>query len=260
MHTVQLQEVSFRYPTSQNTVIKGLNWSISGSQSIGVIGTNGSGKTTFMKLLLGLLKPTNGIIHLNGINTKNLSKLKEFVAYLPENAKLILLGPTIRKDFIRLGIEEKAIEKIFEKYEIESLADQKLYHLSEGQRRLCAIILLFNLPRKKILFIDEPTIGLDRLNRKKFLNAVNEAKNKDQIVFVSTNDSRILPHLDHLLVIEERSILIEGSPKTVLYRLENETSIIPNQIVRVLKSLNVHKEFTFTTIDELNNFIQGKVK
>ena len=207
---------------------------------------------------MGLLKPTKGFIHLNGTNTKNFSVLKDFVAYLPENAKLILLGPTVRKDFQRMGLEENIIETIMEKYEIGSLSDQKLYHLSEGQRRLCAIILLFNLPGKKILFIDEPTIGLDRLNRKKFLKAVNEALSKDQMVFISTNDPRILPHLDHLLVIGNNSILIEGSPKTVLYRLENETSIIPNQIVRVLKSLNVHKEFSFTTVEELNDFIKRK--
>lgn len=225
-----------------------------------MIGTNGSGKTTFIKLLLGLLKPTNGTIHLNGINTKKISVLKDFVAYLPENAKLILLGPTVRKDFQRTGIEENIIEEIMEKYKIASLADQKLYHLSEGQRRLCAITLLFNLPKKRILFIDEPTIGLDRLNRTKFLKAVDEARNKDQMVFISTNDPRILPYLDYLLVIGNGSILLEGSPKTVLYRLENETSILPNQIVRVLKSLNVHKEFYFTTIDELNDFIRMKVK
>ncbi|WP_455142928.1 ATP-binding cassette domain-containing protein, partial [Candidatus Hodarchaeum mangrovi] len=77
-----------------------------------MIGTNGSGKTTFIKLLLGLLKPTNGTIHLNGINTKKISVLKDFVAYLPENAKLILLGPTVRKDFQRTGIEENIIDEI----------------------------------------------------------------------------------------------------------------------------------------------------
>ncbi|MHA1207224.1 MAG: hypothetical protein ACTSSO_06610, partial [Candidatus Hodarchaeales archaeon] len=136
------------------------------------------------------------------------------------------------------------------------LADTKLYELSEGQRRLVAIWLAFQLNRQILLF-DEPTIGMDIQGKNLFRLLLRNAVNQGKTVIIASNDSRILPLFDRISVIEDKQISLDGSREVVLYRLEKETQLIPNQVVRLIISL---KESgvdipSFTNVSELNQFL-----
>ncbi|MFX0050148.1 MAG: ATP-binding cassette domain-containing protein [Candidatus Hermodarchaeota archaeon] len=256
MVEVTVKDVWFKYPGAKDFVLQSFNWTNKKPRAIGLLGINGCGKTTFMKLLAGILKPTRGEIRVNGKLIKNVNSTKNIVVFVPENAKLFLVGPTMRKDLLRIIKDEKLVDSMLDKFKFTPLANKKLYHLSEGQRRLFAIFSSFCLPRK-ILFFDEPTIGLDTMGRELFSHLIQKSTNEGKMIFIATNDPRILPYLDHLLVIKERTSFMEGPPKEVLYRLENETELVPNQIVRLITDLREkHRKFPpIVSVKEFNEVI-----
>ncbi|MHA1215139.1 MAG: ATP-binding cassette domain-containing protein [Candidatus Hodarchaeales archaeon] len=261
MLNIAIHDLSFRYPDVDSYVIQGLHCNIKGPKTIGLLGPNGSGKTTFIKLIAGLLKPTQGKITISLEHKGKSFDTKTHIGFVPENAKLFLLGPTFRKDFLRIIPDEQFVENAITDLHLNHLADKKLYHLSEGQRRLLAHTLAFHLPDKKLFLIDEPTIGLDKAGRKLFLDLVNRAVNQNQTTIISTNDPRILPRLQYLMIIEDKTIKLEGPTKKILYRLEDETSLVPNQIVRLMSSISNDKDKNFpliTTIDEINEFLRSR--
>ncbi|MFX0207312.1 MAG: energy-coupling factor ABC transporter ATP-binding protein [Candidatus Hodarchaeota archaeon] len=231
-----VKDVWFKYPGAKDFVLQSFNWTNKKPRAIGLLGINGCGKTTFMKLLAGILKPTRGEIRINGKLIKNVNSTKNFVGFVPENAKLFLVGPTIRKDLLRIIKDDNLVDSLLDEFKFAPLTNKKLYHLSEGQRRLFAIFSAFHLPRK-ILFFDEPTIGLDTRGRELFSHLIQKSTDEGKMIFIATNDPRILPYLDHLLVIREGASFMEGPPKEVLYRLEKETELVPNQIVRLITGL-----------------------
>jgi ABC-type multidrug transport system ATPase subunit len=121
---------------------------------------------------------------------------------------------------------------------------------------LAALWLAFQLNRHILLF-DEPTIGMDIQGKKIFKKMLYNAVNQGKTVIIASNDSRILPLFERISVIENKQIFIDGPREMVLYRLEKETLLIPNQIVRLiasLKELGIELPF-FTNVKELNQHL-----
>ena len=173
MVEVTVEDVWFKYPGAKDFVLQSFNWTSKKPRAIGLLGVNGCGKTTLMKLLAGILKPTHGEIRINGKLIKNVNSTKNIVGFVPENAKLFLVGPTIRKDLLRIIKDDNLVDSLLDEFKFAPLANKKLYHLSEGQRRLFAIFSSFYLPRE-ILFFDEPTIGLDTRGRELFSHLIQK--------------------------------------------------------------------------------------
>ena len=152
---------------------------------IAIRGPRQSGKTTLLKLIAGIVAPSKGNILIDSKEIKK-RKLKDKVVFVPENARLFLVGPTLRKDLNRIIKEEEQTNGLIDQYGFNDLADKKLYHLSEGQRRLSAIFNAFQVPSQFIL-LDEPTVGLDSRGRLLLFHLFEKAKDKGKVVFVSSN-------------------------------------------------------------------------
>jgi ABC-type multidrug transport system ATPase subunit len=255
---IRFQNVSYGFARASKPVLKSLDWQSVSPEIIGLLGANGSGKSTFLRLIAGILSPTKGRIIVNNELVKNISSVKSLICYLPENAKLFLLGPTLRADLHRIIRDEDLEKSLVKTSGLKHLADNKLYELSEGQRRLAAIWLAFQLNRQILLF-DEPTIGMDIQGKNIFKILLENAVSEGKTVIIASNDSRILPLFNRISVIEGKKILLDNTREVVLYRLEKETSLIPNQIVRLISSL---KESgvnipNFTNTNELNLYINS---
>jgi ABC-type multidrug transport system ATPase subunit len=233
---IQLENLYFRFSGSDDYIFSSTNWSTDISGTVGILGTNGSGKTTLLKLIAGLLPPSKGSIWIDHKRIKGIKNTKQIVTLVPENAKLFLVGPTPRKDLYRIIDEKTQADSLLDQYGFSFLADKKLYHLSEGQRRLFALFSAFQTSSNIIMF-DEPTIALDVNSRSIFFDLLSSAKKQKKLVLVSTNDPRIFPMIDEIIVIHKRKIYLQGKPIDLLYRLENETDLIPNQIVRLILSI-----------------------
>ncbi|MBD3190246.1 MAG: ATP-binding cassette domain-containing protein [Candidatus Heimdallarchaeota archaeon] len=254
-----LQNVDFRYPQSNNFVFKNLNYAIPENKIIGLIGDNGSGKTTFFKLLSGILKPTKGKILYKDEKVKRMRSVRNDLLFVPENAKLFLVGPTPEKDLTKaVGALPKA-RALFKEYNLTDLSKKKLYHLSEGQRRLIALFIAFHC-QQEIILLDEPTIGLDQKGRALLLALIHKGKKEGKTTLIASNDHRIFTFMDELVVLHEKNIILQGDKRRVLYELENKTSIYPNQIVRLITELEAEIEHSlphFLTVEELNHYLSA---
>ncbi|MFX0086678.1 MAG: AAA family ATPase, partial [Candidatus Hodarchaeota archaeon] len=180
------------------------------------------------------------------------------IIYIPENARLFLVGPTPHIDLNRIIKDSRQVDELFERYKLKALADKKIYDMSEGQRRIIAIFIAFQVPSSLVL-LDEPTIGLDVKGRELLFHLIEQAKQKGRFVFIASNDSRTFPKMDELIVIRDRILFQRGSPKKILFNLEDSTELIPNQIPRLIHSLEKQLGRNLPhclTSKELNNLLK----
>ncbi|MCE7748308.1 MAG: ATP-binding cassette domain-containing protein [Candidatus Heimdallarchaeota archaeon] len=234
--TISLNQVNFRYNNKTNWILKDVNLQFKKGESIGLMGINGCGKSTLMKVILGIEKTRKGEVWIKGRKIKNVRKGKKDCIYVPENAKLFLVGPTPIRDLERQLRNNEEVIEIYNNFKMQKLMKRKLYHLSEGERRLFALINSFHF-HKDIILLDEPTIALDKKGRRILLELVETAKENGNTVILATNDPRIVTSLDRLVVIENGDICLDGLPRDVLYELEKQTNLIPNQTVRLIQKL-----------------------
>jgi ABC-type multidrug transport system fused ATPase/permease subunit len=169
-----IEDVSFTYPTTDNAVLKNVSLSISKGKIISIVGASGSGKTTFMDIMLGLLSPQSGRMILDGRDiTKNIDGFRNMVSYLPQS--VYLLNATIREN-IAFGVEpskikNKKINDVLKKVGLDNMVNALPDDLetpigdiskkiSGGQQQRIGIArALYH--DKDILFLDEATAGLD---------------------------------------------------------------------------------------------------
>ncbi len=253
---IQLSNLHYRYSSKAVEIFHSLSWFSSTPEVIGILGVNGCGKSTLLRLIGGLLTPTSGEIRINGKSITNIASAMKFLCLVPENAKLFLLGPTLRKEISRLELPEEEGTTLLENSGLLHLAEKKIYALSEGQRRLAAIWLAFQLNRQ-IILLDEPTIGMDSQGKIIFSQLLQSAVSSGKTVIIASNDSRILPLFDRIAVIQDNGIKLDGSPKDVLYKLEATTQLIPNQVVRLITAINrLGADIPhYTNINQLNNYL-----
>lgn len=160
---------------------------------IAILGPNGGGKTTFIKLLLNILKPNDGEI-------KFYTDLKNKIGYVPQNATTVdgvfpaTVEEIIKTAFVnkeifseKISIEEKNyLNFLMESFEIANLKSKLFIELSGGQKQRVLIVrALANKP--KLLILDEPDIGLDSISQTKFIKNLNyiNKENKTTIIFVT---------------------------------------------------------------------------
>ncbi len=255
---IQFEDVTYKFSGDSPKIFHSINWISSSPEIVGLLGENGSGKSTFLRLLAGILKTNSGKITLDGCVIKGISSVKDQICYVPENAKLFLLGPTLKADLHRVVKSNENVDSLLNTSGLVHLAEKKLYALSEGQRRLSAIWLAFQLNRQ-IILLDEPTIGMDLQGKELFNKMLRNAVKNGKTVIIASNDSRILPLFDRITVIESGQLKLDGTANDVLYELEKATRLIPNQVVRLITKLNEDGLNIphFTDIKKFNQYLKS---
>ncbi|MBE5960667.1 MAG: ABC transporter ATP-binding protein [Lachnospiraceae bacterium] len=182
----------------------------------GLLGANGAGKTTFMRMLCGILNPTGGTISFDGIDVKN-EEYRDVLGYLPQDFGYypnftgmdFLLYMAALKG---LG-KRQAVRKAKELLKLVSLEDaggKKVKTYSGGMKQRLGIAqALLNDP--KILILDEPTAGLDPKERVRFRNLIAELA-KDSIVILSTHIVSDVDRIaDHILMMNQGQLVFQGT-------------------------------------------------
>ncbi|MHA1198607.1 MAG: ATP-binding cassette domain-containing protein, partial [Candidatus Heimdallarchaeaceae archaeon] len=258
--SIKFSNVSFGYNRKSERILEDISFSISQGQIVGLMGINGSGKSTLFKLLSGIISPTEGTILLSDKKVKSAKQVSNNLIYLPENAKLFLVGPTPIKDLDRVWNDVAKVTNFYKELNLQSLANKKLYHLSEGERRLIAIVNSFQV-ESKILLLDEPTIALDKKGRDLLASFLQQAKADGKVVFIASNDPRIYHLFDRIIVLKDKKVHIDNTPRRVLYSLEKQTELLPNQTVRLIQILENENKIKlphFISAEEFNSYIGGK--
>ena len=187
MDSIEIKDLTKKY--KDFVAVDSINLNIKEGELFALLGVNGAGKTTTIKMLSGLSKPTSGdaIILGNSINN-NINEIKKIINLSPQETA-VAYNLTVKEnlEFIA-GIykinDKTKINNIIKQFNLEKVVNKKTSKLSGGyQRRLSIALALLTDP--KVLFLDEPTLGLDVLARRELWDIINELKKKMTIILTT---------------------------------------------------------------------------
>lgn len=166
-----------------------INFKIPKGQVFGYIGTNGSGKTTTIRHLMGFVKPDKGVATIKGKNTwHNATEIMNYVSYVP--GEIAFPSLATGTDFLKLQAEYLGIHDFTYMNHVISMLQldpsANLKRMSKGMKQKTAIVAAL-MGDKEILILDEPTTGLDPLMRDSFLELIREEKEKGRTIFMSSH-------------------------------------------------------------------------
>ena len=229
---LQVQNLSHIYSAGtpfEHAALKDVSFSVERGEFIGVIGHTGSGKSTLMQHLNGLLKPTSGTVLLDGKNIwsdKKTTRQSRFrVGLVFQYPEYQLFEETVYKDIAfgpkNMGLDAKEIDRrVREAAGFVGLTEEQLevspFDLSGGQKRRVAIAGVIAM-EPEVLILDEPTAGLDPVGREGILaniQAYRKAKNAT-IMMVSHSMNDVARLTDRLLVMNEATLAMDGTPDEV---------------------------------------------
>ena len=181
------------------TVLNDVSLNCNKGQTISLIGPNGSGKTTFIKCLLGMVVPDSGFITFNKNNIAHDWKYREKIGYMPQIGRFpenmsIAQEIDMMKD-IRKNPENVLDEELIESFGLQALMNKRMRTLSGGTRQKVSASLAF-LFNPEVLILDEPTAGLDPVSTEILKEKIHKEKKKGKLVMIT---SHILSDLDDLV-------------------------------------------------------------
>ena len=184
-HAMTLKDVWFRYERNSHDIIKGLDLTIGTGEIFCILGGNGSGKTTTLNAVAGILKPYKGTIRIFGKKLKeykNRSLYHECLALLPQDVQTTFLHNTVREELSECGADVSDLP-----YDISHLLDKHPYDLSGGEQQLTALAkVLASKPR--LLLLDEPTKGLDANSKSSIFEILGRLKTNGVTTVIVTHD------------------------------------------------------------------------
>ena len=200
MNSIKLKDVSFTYPKGNfNVNVDSLEFE-EGKLYL-VLGKNGSGKTTMLKLCCGILKPDSGTVEAfdKNISTMNLGEIGEYISYLFQEPSKQLFATTVWDEMTfaayfkgedEIEARDRAI-MLLKKFNLYHLIKRSTYRLSRGEKQRLAIatILMQNI---RFLILDEPTTGLDHANRRILYNVIKSLINEGTGVAIITHDNEVI--------------------------------------------------------------------
>lgn len=223
---IEIKNLSFIYNKDTPFEVKALDdisLTIKDNSFIGIIGHTGSGKSTFMQQLNGLLRPTSGTIIIDGVDITQkdikLNKLRESVGMVFQYPEYQLFEETVEKDVAfgpkNLGLSDEevairvkdAIEDV--KLDYEWVKDRSPFELSGGQKRRVAIAGILAM-RPKVLILDEPTAGLDPRAREEILDEIYDIykKTKITVVLVSHSMEDVFSYANEIVVLSKGKLIM----------------------------------------------------
>jgi biotin transport system ATP-binding protein len=221
---IDFRGVSHTYPGRVGHVVRDLDVWLD-EPRIGVIGANGSGKSTFARMLNGLVVPSAGTVTVDGLDTgREGRQVRSKVGFCFTNPDSQIVMPTVAED-VAFGLRRRGLSKaeiaarvagMLAQHGLADHADHPAHLLSGGQKQLLALAsILVTEPR--LLVMDEPTTLLDRRNTRTFAELITRLP---QQVVMATHDLELLCDFDRVLVFDEARLVHDGPPAEAvkLYR------------------------------------------
>lgn len=209
------------------TVVNSINLSISEGELFSLLGVNGAGKTTTIKMLTSLIEKTSGEILIDGKNLENNKELIKNIMNVSPQETAIAPNLTVYEniEFIA-GVYEvenkkEKVEKLIDTFKLEEVKNQRAKTLSGGwQRRLSIAMALINDP--KILFLDEPTLGLDVIARKELWQIIKSLKGKVTIILTTHYMEEAESLSDRIGIMSKGNIIFTGTLQEILEKSGNK--------------------------------------
>ena len=234
---LQIEHLTHTYSAGtpfQRSAVDDMNLSMMDGEFLGIIGHTGSGKSTLIQHLNGLLKPTSGRILLQGkdiwADPKKIRDVRFQVGLVFQYPEYQLFEETVYKDIAfgpkNMGLDEADIDRRVRDAAAfvgltETMLDKSPFELSGGQKRRVAIAGVIAM-EPKVLVLDEPTAGLDPRGRDDILARIQDyhrAKNAS-VVLVSHSMEEIARNVDRIVVLSDSHVFMEGTPRQVFARAD----------------------------------------
>jgi len=240
---VKFEDVAFGYE-AESEVLHGINLEIKRGDVIAVLGPNGSGKTTFVKQAIGLLKPKAGRVLVNGRDTREASvaEIASTLGYVFQSPSHMLFAPTVREELSfgpkNLKHAKDQIEKeVKEALQTVNLADYEQdppLALSFGQQKRVSIAAILAM-RSRILVMDEPTAGQDYQNYMNFMDSILQMPGFEAILFITHDVDLAVIYANRILMIADGRLVADGKPQDVLHDFDRlrANRLIPTSLLEL---------------------------
>ncbi len=197
MSLIEIAHLDFAY--RDRLVLKHVDLKVEPGSTLGLIGPNGGGKTTLLRLLLALHEPTRGTIRIDGLTPRQAVSRGNILGYLPQRPAIPQQFPLNVRQVIQMGLvgktgmlkhfhrdDLKFVDSLIERIGVRELADAAIGELSGGQQQRVFIARAL-AARPKVLLLDEPTTGIDRNGQQKFVEFINSLKREMNLTLVFTS-------------------------------------------------------------------------
>ena len=218
---LEFRNVSFSYEPG-TPVLDNLSFHIRRGETVGLIGANGAGKSTIMKLMLGLL-PAQGEILVEGmpVTKQNLSVIRQKIGFVLQDSDNQMFMPTVYEDMIfgprNYGLtREEAdarVDRVLKELGLESLKYRHNHKISGGEKRMAAIATILAMEPEMIV-MDEPSTALDPVNRRRVISTINSRK---ETKLIASHDlDMILDTCQRVILLNHGRIVADGEAETIL--------------------------------------------
>lgn len=219
---ISVSDLSFGYD-SKRKVLENINFQLKKGESVGLVGANGVGKSTLLKILVGLNTGFQGDVMVNNIplEKKNLKTIRKNVGYVFQDADSQLFMSTVFDDVAfaprNYGMSEAEVnEKTMEALKvvhIEQLKDKQIYKLSGGEKKLASIATILST-EPDVILMDEPSVALDPKNRRNLINILNRL---NQAKIIASHDlNMIMDTCERTILLSDGKIIKDGNTKEIL--------------------------------------------
>ena len=217
---IEFQNVSFAY--GETPVVENLSFSIKKGVTVGLIGANGAGKSTIMKLMLGLLSGSGQIL-VDGltVNRANISEIRRKIGFVLQDSDNQMFMPTVYEDMIfgprNYGLSkeetERKVDAVLEQLGLQALKHRHNHKISGGEKRMAAIATILAMEPEMIL-MDEPSTALDPVNRRTVINTINRLS---QTKLIASHDlDMILDTCQRVILLSHGRIVADGDAEAIL--------------------------------------------
>lgn len=218
---IEFQNVAFSY--GNHSVLENLSFSIRKGEAVGLIGANGAGKSTIMKLMLGLLSAQSGKILIDDLpmDRQNLAVIRKKIGFVLQDSDNQMFMPTVFEDMMfgprnygmsKAEAEEK-VDTVLASLGLTELKHRHNHSISGGEKRMAAIATILAM-EPDVILMDEPSTALDPVNRRTVINTINKLP---QTKLIASHDlDMILDTCQRVILLSHGAIVADGDAKSIL--------------------------------------------
>jgi len=229
---IEVDCITHVYPDNTKVQICGLDFVVNRGERVSILGSNGCGKTTLLKHLLGILIPKEGSVRVFGTDPgREYSKIRERIGVVMQDVDEQILGPTVYDDILfaplNYGVERKKAETmakgVMERLNLGAIQNKIVNYLSGGEKKKVALAGALVM-EPELLILDEPFTGLDPLSKRELIHLLNELNREKGITFIMTlHEVDLVSQVtDVLYLMHGHGHLSErGAPEEIFGRFKN---------------------------------------
>jgi energy-coupling factor transport system ATP-binding protein len=269
---ISTENVSFHYTAGSN-VLQNVNLQIKDGEFIAIMGENGAGKTTLVKMFNGLLKPTEGAVLVDSVNTRerSVAQLSRDVGLIFQNPDHQLFAETVREEVAfslrNFGFKEDIIERritnVLTTLDLNRYENSSPFVLSGGERKRVALAAVLAWDPKHVV-MDEPTIGQDYLQKDHLRNFIVQITSQGKTVVIVTHDVEFVAECKpRVVLLSHGKIIADGPAAEILTNPQTlqQASLVMPQIASLMKNLkDLNPPPNIIDAYPAKSFFSGKLK